>query len=76
MADSAITFSPGEAATYYAARVPRLKQRRAREWRSACPIHHGKDDKFAVKPDTGRWFCHTRRRRWTRRHSPSDRGTE
>ncbi len=59
MADSAITFTPGEVSAYYAARVPHLKQRRAAEWRGACPIHQGKDDNFAVDPETGRWFCHS-----------------
>jgi len=59
MADSAITFTSGEVSTYYAARVPHLKQRREAEWRGACPIHRGKNDNFAVEPDTGRWFCHS-----------------
>jgi putative DNA primase/helicase len=59
MAASAITFSSGEVSTYYAARVPHLKQRRAAEWRGTCPIHHGKNENFAVEPDTGRWFCHS-----------------
>jgi putative DNA primase/helicase len=59
MADSAITFTPGEVSRYYAARVSRLNQRRAAEWRGACPIHDGKDDNFAVDPATGRWFCHS-----------------
>jgi hypothetical protein len=59
MADSAITFTSGEVSAYYAARVPRLKQRRAAEWRGSCPIHQGKNDSFAVEPDTGRWFCHS-----------------
>jgi putative DNA primase/helicase len=59
MADSAITFTSGEVSTYYAARVPHLKQRRAAEWRGACPIHHGKHENFAVDPATGRWFCHS-----------------
>jgi len=59
MAASAITFTSGEVSTYYAARVPHLKQRRAAEWRGACPIHQGKNDSFAVEPDTGRWFCHS-----------------
>jgi hypothetical protein len=49
-----IAFTPGEVASYYAARVPYLKQRRAAEWRGACLIHHGKNDNFAVEPDTGR----------------------
>ena len=59
MPDSSITFSPGEVASFYAARVPRLKQRRAAEWRGPCPIHQGKDDNFAVDAETGRWYCHS-----------------
>ena len=59
MADSAITFTSGEVSTYYAARVPQLKQRHTAEWRGACPIHRGKNDNFAVEPDTGRRFCHS-----------------
>jgi putative DNA primase/helicase len=57
--NGAIQFTPGEVSTYYAARVPHLKQGRAAEWRGACPIHHGKNENFAVEPDTGRWFCHS-----------------
>jgi DNA primase len=59
VSDSAITFTLGEISSYYAARVPHLKQRSAAQWRGACPIHHGKDDNFAVEPATGRWFCHS-----------------
>ena len=59
MTDSVITFTSGEVSIYYTARVPHLQQRRAAEWRSACPIHHGMNDSFAVEPDTGRWFCHS-----------------
>ena len=59
MADSAITFTPGEVSTYYAARVPNLKRKRAKEWRGPCPIHQGKNDSFAVESATGRWFCHS-----------------
>lgn len=59
MADSAITFTSAEVSTYYAARVPHLKQRRAAEWRGPCPIHNGEDDNFAVDPKTGRWYCHS-----------------
>ena len=59
MPDSAITFSAYEVSAYYAARVPHLKQRRAAEWRGPCPIHHGKDDNFAVDRETGMWFCHS-----------------
>ena len=57
MSDSAITFTPGEVSAYYAAQVAHLKQRRTPEWRGPCPIHQGKNDNFAVEPDTGRWFC-------------------
>jgi putative DNA primase/helicase len=59
MVESAISFTSEEVATYYAARVPHLQQRRAAEWRGACPIHHGKNDNFAVEPGSGRWFCHS-----------------
>ena len=59
MPSSPITFSAGEVSAYYAARVPHLKQRRAAQWRGPCPIHHGKDDNFAVDSATGRWFCHS-----------------
>ncbi len=58
MTDSPINFTPGEVATYYAARVPHLRQREA-ELRGPCPIHNGKDDNFAVKSETGQWFCHS-----------------
>src|SRR5436305_289015 len=40
-------------------RTPHLRQRGATEWRGACPIHHGKNDSFAVEPATGQWFCHS-----------------
>ncbi len=59
MADPAITFTSGEVSAYYAARVPQLNQRRGTEWRGGCPIHHGKNDNFAVDPNTGCWFCHS-----------------
>jgi len=54
-----ITFTGEEISTYYRVRVPKLKPRRAGEWRGPCPIHGGKDDNFAVDPTTGRWFCHS-----------------
>jgi putative DNA primase/helicase len=57
MANSAITFTSGDVSAYYAARVPNLQQRRAAEWRGACPIHHGKDDNFAVEAATGDAYC-------------------
>ena len=59
MPDVPITFTPDEVSRYYAARVPKLNQRRASEWRGACPIHQGKDDNFTVDHKSGRWFCHS-----------------
>jgi len=56
---SPISFAPGEVSSYYAARLPNLKQTRAPEWRGACPLHHGLNDNFAVDAETGRWFCHS-----------------
>src|SRR5690348_2027764 len=44
---------------YYAGRTPNIK-RNGDEWRGPCPIHHGKDDNFAVEPSSGLWFCHSR----------------
>ncbi len=58
MADS-ITFTFGEVATFYATRVPQLKQRPTAQWRGVCPIHQGTNPNFAVDPTTGRWFCHS-----------------
>jgi putative DNA primase/helicase len=57
--ENGIAFTDAEISAYCAARVPHLTQRRAAEWRSACPIHHGKNDSFAVDAATGRWFCHS-----------------
>lgn len=54
-----IAFTADAVSAYYTARVPHLKQRRAAEWRGPCPIHRGKNNNFAVDPDTGRWFCHS-----------------
>lgn len=57
--NGAIQFTPNEVSSYYAARVPRLKQGSGAQWRGPCPIHKGKNDNFAVDPATGRWFCHS-----------------
>ena len=57
MVDSVITFTPSEVSSYYAVRVPHLKQRHAAQWRCACPIHKGDRDSFSVESDTGRWSC-------------------
>ena len=48
MADSAITFASGEVSSYYTARVPHLKQRRAAEWPSNLP--EGKKDVHTLEP--------------------------
>jgi DNA primase len=56
---SSITFVPAEVSSYYAARVPDLKQRRATEWRGTCPVHDGTDDNFAVNAETGQACCHS-----------------
>jgi putative DNA primase/helicase len=55
----AIIFTPCEIASYFALRVPRLRQTRGPEWRGPCPVHRGEDDNFAVDSKTGRWFCHS-----------------
>jgi KaiC/GvpD/RAD55 family RecA-like ATPase len=53
-----IDFNPHEIGQYYRARAPKIKQR-GPEWRGPCPIHGGKDDNFAVDPETGKAFCHS-----------------
>src|ERR1035437_9090484 len=58
MAGSAITFSAREVSSYYAARVPHLKQAGA-EFRGPCPVHEGKKNSFAVNPATGQAYCHS-----------------
>lgn len=51
--------SPAEVAQYYGARIPSLRQNGV-EWRSACPIHGGRNPSaFSVEAETGRWFCHS-----------------
>ncbi len=57
--NDAITFTSAEVSDYFAARVPKLKPARGGERRGPCPIHKGKDDNFAVDPQTGQWFCHS-----------------
>lgn len=52
-----LSFTSGEVATYYAVRVPHLRQRRAERWRGRCPLHNGKGESFAVDPVSGLWFC-------------------
>lgn len=52
-------FTRGEIETYFRVRVPSLK-RDGREWRGPCPLHDGKHDSFAVNPDTGQAYCHSK----------------
>ena len=59
MADSPITFTRAEVYAYYAARVQKLKKARGAERRGPCPIHRGEGDNFAVRSETGEWFCHS-----------------
>jgi DNA primase len=54
-----VKFTHAEIASYYAHRVPDLKQTSSGEWRGRCPIHQGERDSFAVKRKTGEWFCHS-----------------
>lgn len=53
-------FTAAEIAAYCTARLPDLKQTISGEWRGPCPIHQGGRDSFAVDPETGRWFCHSK----------------
>jgi CHC2 zinc finger/Toprim domain len=39
--------------------LSKVIRQRGSEWRGPCPIHQGTDDSFAVKPDTGQWYCHS-----------------
>ena len=52
-----MTFNPSEVRTYYAARIPHLKLTSQREWRCACPIHHGTRDSFAINSENGFARC-------------------
>src|SRR5947209_9081340 len=54
-----LAFTTQEVATYFAVRVPKMRQNGVHGWRGACPIHSGKNDSFTVNPVTGRWFCHS-----------------
>ncbi len=54
-----VEFLPGEIAAYYRERAPKIKQTGS-QWRGPCPIHEGSRDSFAVEPETGTWFCHSK----------------
>src|ERR1017187_2093880 len=51
-------YTPGQIAAYYGTRAPKLHQR-GNEWRGPCPLHEGHDDNFAVRSETGEWYCHS-----------------
>lgn len=55
-----IELSPAQVATYYAARLPALKQTKAQWWRGQCPLHKGDRDSFAVNAGSGAWKCHSK----------------
>src|SRR5262245_21444274 len=52
-------FSQVEIAQFYRNRAPKIRQV-GKEWRGPCPIHGGQHDSFAVNPETGEWFCHSK----------------
>ena len=52
-------FSQVEIARFYEIRVPKVRQV-GKEWRGPCPIHNGQRDSFAVNPETGDWYCHSK----------------
>lgn len=55
-----IRFSPSDVRTYYASRVPGLRQSGDRDWRGCCPIHGGKNkESFSVVATEGTWYCHS-----------------
>ena len=53
-----IHLEPQEVAAYYRTRLPNLPQRNS-QWRTACPVHGGKRNSFAVDPETGCTHCHS-----------------
>lgn len=54
-----IKFTEDEIARYYHRRMPQLAQRGI-QWRGQCPVHGGEGSNFAVDPNTGLWFCHSK----------------
>ena len=50
-------FTHSEIRSYYASRVPALKQTNAKHWRCPCPIHNGKGENFSVDSDSGLCYC-------------------
>lgn len=54
-----MNFSAGEVASYYASRMPDMRQTTSREWRTRCPVHSGTNPSFAVNSETGFAHCHS-----------------
>lgn len=52
-------FSPIEISRFYETRTPQIRQV-GKQWRGPCPIHGGQHNSFAVNPETGTWFCHSK----------------
>lgn len=52
-----ISLGPHDVGAYFAARLPRLRQR-GLNWRGACPFCDGRSDAFSVHSETGLWKCH------------------
>ncbi|MDA1315123.1 MAG: CHC2 zinc finger domain-containing protein [Acidobacteria bacterium] len=51
--------SRNESRAYYAYRLPKARRTQSGELRGPCPIHKGKQDSFAIDPESGLWFCHS-----------------
>ncbi len=60
MSEGFISFTPGEIGAYYRARLPRVRQTRAANWSTPCPIHDGKNPNFSINGATGQWRCHSK----------------
>ncbi len=54
-----IDFTESEIAAYCSRRIPGMKQTNTVEWRSACPVHSGKDPNFTINTRTGLATCHS-----------------
>jgi putative DNA primase/helicase len=52
-------YTEAEIALFYLHHVPRINAN-GDEWRGACPIHGGKHANFAVNPQSGLWYCHSK----------------
>jgi DNA primase len=54
-----IEFNPTDIAAYYRTRCPGVKQTKGKDWRGACPVHHGTRESFSVDSTTGQAYCHS-----------------